>query len=91
MVLSSAEDRWGRPGPDPGPLYALEMKASGPVLTFYWPRIPMNYRREFGGDSRVYWRGSDAHLDACRACHADGMANPSKRSRMRPKKVVPDE
>jgi hypothetical protein len=91
VVLSSAEDRWGRPGPDPGPLYALEMKASGPVLTFYWPRIPMNYRREFGGDSRVYWRGNDVHLDACRSCHATGMANPAKRSRMRPKKVVPDE
>ena len=91
VVLSSAEDRWGRPGPDPGPLYALEMKASGPVFTFYWPRIPMNYRREFGGDSRVYWRGNDAHLEACRTCHAAGMADPSKRSRMRPKKIVPDE
>ena len=91
VVLSSAEDRGGRPGPDPGPLYALEMKASGPVLTFYWPRIPMNYRREFGGDSRVYWRGSDTHLESCRACHAAGMANPAKRSRMRPKKILPDE
>lgn len=91
VVLSSAEDRWGRPGPDPGPLYALEMKASGPALTFYWPRIPMNARREFGGDSRAYWRGKDSHLDACLACHAEGMADPSKRSRWRPKRVVPEE
>ena len=91
VVLSSAEDRWGRPGPDPGPLYALEMKATGPAFTFYWPRIPMNHRREFGGDSRAYWRGSDAHLDACRTCHAAGMADPSKRSRLRPKKIVPEE
>ena len=91
VVLSSAEDRWGRPGPDPGPLYALEMKASGPAFTFYWPRIPMNDRREFGGDSRVYWRGSDVHLDACRTCHTAGMADPSKRSRLRPKKIVLDE
>jgi hypothetical protein len=90
VVLSSAEDRGGRPGPDPGPLYSLEMKASGPVLTFYWPRIPMNYRREFGGDSRVYWRGNDAHLDACRTCHAVGMADPSRRSRWRPRKIVPE-
>jgi len=91
VVLSSAEDRWGRPGNDPGPLYALELKASGPALTFYWPRVPMNNRREFGGDSRVYWRGSDAHLEACRACHASGMADPAKRSRWRPKRVVPEE
>lgn len=87
VVLSSVEDRWGRPGPEGGPLYALEMKASGPALTFYWPRIPVDRRREFGGDSRAYWRGNDTHLDACRACHAAGMADPSKRSRWRPLRV----
>lgn len=88
VVLSSVEDRWGRPGPDGGPIYALEMKATGPALTFYWARIPMERRRDFGGDSRAYWRDQDSHLEACRACHAEGMANPDKRSRWRPKRVV---
>jgi hypothetical protein len=90
VVLSSAEDRWGRPGPELGPLYGLDMKASGPAFTFYWPRIPMQYRWEFGGASRAYWRGNDAHLDQCRTCHADGLAEPSQRSRWRPKRTVPE-
>jgi hypothetical protein len=91
VVLSSLEDRWGRPGPDPGPLCALEMKASGPSFTLYWPRIPEEHRREFGGESGAYWRGSDAHLDACRTCHAAGLADASKRSRWRPKRIAPGE
>jgi uncharacterized membrane protein len=91
VVLSSVEDRWGRPGPDAGPICALEMKPAGPSLTFYWARIPMEHRREFGGDSRVYWRGGDVHLDTCRACHATGMADPAKRSRWRAKRFVPSE
>jgi hypothetical protein len=90
VVLSSVEDRWGRPGPDAGPLYALEMKASGPSLTFYWPRVPLERRQGTGGESSIYWRGNEAHLDACRVCHATGMANPAKRSRWRPKRVVED-
>jgi hypothetical protein len=90
VVLSSLEDRWGRPGPDAGPLYALEMKASGPALTLYWPRIPLANRRNFGGESRVYWRGNDPHLDACRTCHATGTANAAQRSRWRAKRVIPE-
>jgi len=89
VVLSSVEDHWGRPGPDQGPLYTLEMKATGPALGFYWARIPMEQRRALGGDSRAYWRGADAHLEACRACHAEGMADPAQRSRWRAKRVVP--
>ncbi len=88
VVLSSMEDRYGRPGAEGGPLYALEMKASGPALTFYWARIPMERRRDFGGESRVYWRDQDSHLESCRACHAEGMADPQKRSHWRPKRVV---
>jgi hypothetical protein len=88
VVLSSVEDRWGRPGPEVGPLYALEMKATGPTLTFYWPRVPTERRREFGGDSRAYLRGNDAHLDACRNCHAAGMADPSHRSHWRAKRFT---
>ncbi len=91
VVLSTVEDRWGRPGPEGGPLYALEMKAKGPSLTFYWSRVPMKLRPEFGGDSRAYWRGEDPHLEACRSCHAAGMADPAQRSRWRPKRVVPEE
>ena len=84
VVLSSLEERWGRPGPDAGPLYALEMKASGPSLTLYWPRVPLAIRHNFGGESRVYWRGNDPHLDACRTCHATGPANAALRSRRGP-------
>jgi hypothetical protein len=91
VVLSSVEDRWGRPGSDPGPLYVLELKASGPAFTFYWPRIPMERRSEFGGESRAYWREGDAHLDACRTCHTTGMADPAQRSHWRAKKAVAAE
>ena len=92
VVLSSLEDRWGRPGTEPGPLYALEMKASGPSLTFYWPRVPAEQRRETDGEARAYWRGQNTHLEACRACHANGMADPARRSRWRvPKKAAASE
>ena len=91
VVLSSVEDRWGRPGPDSGPLYALEMKPTGPALTFYWARIPMERRQEFGGESRAYWRGEDAHLASCRSCHGAGMADPGQRSRWRPKRALASE
>lgn len=91
VVLSSVEDRWGRPSPEVGPLYALDMKAGGPSLAFYWARIPMEERRKFGGDSRSYWRGSDPHLEACQACHAGGMADPRQRSRWRARRVVAAE
>lgn len=90
VVLSSVEDRYGRPGPEGGPLFALEMKAAGPSLTFYWARVPLDRRRGFGGDARIYWRGDDAHLDACRTCHATGLANPAQRSRWRASRLVPE-
>lgn len=92
VVLSSLEDRWGRPGTEAGPLYVLEAKASGPSLAYYWPRVPVDQRRETGGQARAYWRGSDAHLEACRACHANGMADPAQRSRWRvPRRAAPAE
>lgn len=91
VVLSSVEDRWGRPGPEVGPLYALEQKASGPALTFYWPRVPRDRRREVGGEARVYWREGDPRLEACRTCHPAGMADPARRSRWRAKRIVPGE
>ncbi|MCE1205461.1 MAG: hypothetical protein LWW79_12755 [Holophagaceae bacterium] len=91
VVLSSTEDRWGRPGVEAGPLFALEMTASGPSLTLYWARIPMDRRPDFGGESRVYWRGQDVHLEACRTCHAEGIADPAQRSRWRAKRAVAAE
>jgi hypothetical protein len=91
VVLSSAEDRWGRPGPQGGPLYALEMKAGGPSLTLYWARVPQERRAEFGGEDRVYWRGADPRLEACRACHAEGMADPAARSRWRARRSASPE
>lgn len=91
VVLSSLEDRWGRPSLEAGPLYGLEMKAEGPTLMFYWPRVPMDRRREFGGESRVLWRGGDAPLAACRACHAGGSADPAHRSRWRVRRLPEGE
>ena len=79
-----ASKKRGRPGPEVGPLYALEIQAAGPSLTFYWPRVPAERSREVGGAARVYWRGGDAQLEACRTCHAAGLADPAKRSRWRP-------
>ena len=81
VVMNSLEDRWGRPGPDPGPLYALELKDGRPRLTFYWPRVPADRQRETGGEARAYWRSPDPRLAACQACHANGLADPGQRSR----------
>jgi len=81
-VLSTLEDRWGRPGFDPGPLYALETGKDGkPSLTFYWPQVPEARRGETGGASRVYWRRDDAGLKACAECHAQGLGPVKDRSR----------
>lgn len=92
VVLSSLDDRWGRPSSEPGPLYALEIQATGPSLTFYWPRVPAERRRETGGEARAYWRGADAHLESCRACHGLGMASPAQRSHWRvPRRVTTTE
>ncbi len=90
VVMSSVEDRWGRPAPDPGPLYALEIKGGQPRLTFYWPQVPLDRREETGGEDRAYWRTPDPHLASCLACHAAGMADPAKRGPWRaPRKAAP--
>lgn len=81
VVMSSVEDRWGRPGPDPGPLYALEMKGGQPRLTFYWPRVPAARQAETAGEDHAYWRSPDPRLASCLACHAGGLADPGKRTR----------
>jgi hypothetical protein len=82
-VMTSVEDRWGRPGFDPGPLYALELGADGkPSLTFYWAQVPEARRTETAGAARAYWRGDDAGLKACSACHGHGTAPLKDRSRL---------
>jgi hypothetical protein len=82
VVLSSLEDRWGKPGFDQGPLYSLEVKPGGkPNLTFYWAHVPEGRRNETQGRDRVYWRGDDKNLKNCLACHAEGAAPMRDRSR----------
>lgn len=80
LVMSSLEDRWGRPGVEVGPLYALEMKNAKAQFTFYWPRVPEAKRGETGGAERAYWRGEDPNLASCLNCHLDGLALKRDRS-----------
>jgi hypothetical protein len=83
VVMSTLEDRWGRPGYDPGPLYALETGKDGrPSLTFYWPQVPEPRRAETQGAPSAYWRADAPQLQACRTCHAQGMAPVKDRSRL---------
>ena len=81
VVMTTVADRWGRPGPDPGPLYALEEKDGQPRFTFYWARVPADWKAETGGETRAYWRSPDPRLASCQTCHARGLADPAKRSR----------
>jgi hypothetical protein len=82
-VLSTQEDKWGRPGPEPGPLYGMEILPDGhPGFVFYWSRVPEARRAEVGGLERVYWRGDDPNLKACLTCHANGMAPAKDRSKL---------
>lgn len=79
-VLSTVEDQRGRPGFQPGPLYALEFPAEGkPRLTFYWSQVPETRRKETQGAARAYWRRDDPALAACRDCHAHGAATGRER------------
>lgn len=90
VVMSTVEDRWGRPGFDPGPLYALEITREGrPSLTFYWARVPEARRNETRGMDRAYWRGADPNLRSCQECHAAGAAPLKDRSRFGIPKLKP--
>jgi uncharacterized membrane protein len=80
LVMNSLEDRWGRPGVDAGPLYAMEIKGGKPRFTFYWPRVPAGKRGETAGAERAYWRGDDPNLASCMTCHLDGLALKRDRS-----------
>lgn len=90
-VMTTVEDRWGRPSQDPGPLFGLETLANGKsYLTLYWPRVPAAKQTETGGEARAYFRGADPHLKACSACHAQGPSEPGQRSAwVVPRRVLP--
>lgn len=91
VVMSTQEDRWGRPGPDAGPLYALEAGKDGPKLTFYWPQVPEARRAEVQGEPSAYWRDADPRLRSCQACHGQGAAPVKDRSTWGvPRKPRPD-
>ncbi len=83
VVMSTTEDRWGRPGHDPGPLYALEVKPGGkPSLTFYWARVPeAAAERERGPGSGLLARRRREARRAALGCHAKGTAPLRDRSK----------
>jgi hypothetical protein len=88
-VMNSVEDRWGRPGFEPGPLYFLETLPSGKTrLGMYWSSVPESKRGEVDGLSRVNWVGANPGLASCAECHADGLA-PIKTRGARARVAVP--
>lgn len=79
-VMSTVQDHAAQPGPDPGPLYALEILADGsPKFTVYWANVPDKEQAKFGGEDFIYWRSPDAHVQSCATCHAGGASDASKR------------
>jgi len=92
VVMSTVEDRWGRPGYDQGPLYAMDVKPGGkPSFIFYWPRVPEARRSETMGAERAYWRGDDGNLKGCYACHGEGIAPLKDRSKWAIRRPKPKE
>ncbi len=82
-VLTTQLDRWGRPGPEAGPLLFLEGTSGRPTFSLYWGHIPEARRADFAGEERVYWRGQDPHLAECLRCHAEGYSQPAERTSLR--------
>lgn len=79
-VMATAQDRTAQPGPDPGPLYGVEILADGaPKFTVYWAAVPEAEQPKFGGQDAVYWRTPDAQVRSCAACHAGGASEPAQR------------
>ena len=72
-VMSTFADEKGRASTEPGPLYMKETKADGTTaFAFYWPRIPEDLRKDFGGEDSAYWRSPDPKLATCLGCHEKG-------------------
>jgi hypothetical protein len=89
VVMSSVEDRWGRPGHEIGPLYTLEALPGGKTrLGMYWSNVPEPKRGEVNGQSKVNWLGSSPGLASCAECHSEGLA-PIKTRGYRPRPAAP--
>ena len=86
-VLATTLDRWGRPGPEAGPLFFVE-GGDRPRFAVYWGRIPADQREAYGGAERVYWRGDEPRLAGCLPCHGEGLSAPADRTRARRRRPV---
>jgi hypothetical protein len=54
----------------PGPLFMREAKADGTqAFALYWPRIPQEERKDYGGEDFVYLRSPARGLESCAGCH----------------------
>lgn len=80
-VMSTVEDRWGRPSTQAGPIYAIEVRQGAPALSLYWGKVPEAQRANFGGSERIFWKDSAPQLQNCLSCHAQGLAPMAGRSR----------
>ncbi|MCL1894342.1 MAG: hypothetical protein FWG02_08935 [Holophagaceae bacterium] len=91
VVMSSLEDLWGRPTYEIGPLYTLEVLAGGVKrVGMYWYNVPESKQEAVGGAKRIYWTEPHPNLASCSECHADGMAPPRDRSRIRIRRPAPE-
>jgi hypothetical protein len=90
VVMSSVEDRWGRPSHEIGPLYTLEALPGGTSrLGMYWSNVPESKRVETGGQDRVNWIGPSEHLAGCMECHSEGLAPYRQRVRRQQQAAPP--
>lgn len=80
VVMSTLEDRWGRPGFEAGPAYGLERQGGELRFSLHWSRVPEAKRAEVGGADRAVWTGDAPGLTACRTCHGEGFAPVRDRS-----------
>jgi len=80
VVLSTQEERWGKPGLDAGPLCALRIKDGKPRFLYHWARVPQARRGETGGNPSATWQGDHTNLQACLGCHTNGLVPRSERS-----------
>jgi hypothetical protein len=84
VVMNTVEDRWGRVTYDVGPLYYLEVLPGGENrLGMHWSYVPEAKRDEVGGLKSVSWTTPNENLASCLECHAEGIASPRSRSRVR--------
>lgn len=80
VVLSSLEDRWGRPGFESGPICGIQIKDGKPNFAFHWARVPQARRGETGGADRASWQGEHPGLQNCLSCHPNGPVPRAERS-----------